>query len=83
MTETRGVGEATISKKWGGVVREFFTDADTFMIDFGSGEWTDDQRRVIFAAALRRRPTRDARMWQQSQGEVPNQAMSLVGLRHA
>jgi hypothetical protein len=50
--DSRGVGEALISKKWGGGMREIFTDADTFMIDFGSGHWSESQRRVIFAAAI-------------------------------
>ena len=49
---SRGAGEAVISKKWGGGLREVFTDADTFMVDFGDGNWTEAQRRVIFAAAI-------------------------------
>jgi uncharacterized protein YxjI len=50
--DTRGTGEASISKRWGGGLREIFTDADTFMIDFMQGLWTEPQRRVIFAAAI-------------------------------
>ena len=49
---SRGLGEANITKRWGGGLREIFTDADTFMIDFMQGEWTDNERRVIFAAAI-------------------------------
>ena len=45
-------GEALISKRWGGGLREIFTDADTFMVDFGNGIWTEEQRQVIFAAAM-------------------------------
>ncbi|MFT5443640.1 MAG: hypothetical protein ACI8W3_002690 [Myxococcota bacterium] len=48
----RGAGEANITKKWGGGLREIFTDADTFMIDFMSGQWSDSERQVIFAAAI-------------------------------
>jgi hypothetical protein len=43
---------ATISKKWGGMLREVFSDADTFRVEFGTSPWTDGQRAVIFAAAL-------------------------------
>jgi hypothetical protein len=50
--DSRGAGEGLISKRWGGGLREIFTDADTFMIDFGDGLWTENQRRVIFAAAI-------------------------------
>jgi len=43
---------ATISKKWSGLAREVFTDADTFRIDFGPGGWGEEQRAVILAAAI-------------------------------
>jgi hypothetical protein len=43
---------ATISKKWGGVLREAFSGADTFRIEFGDASWTEEQRAVILAAAL-------------------------------
>ena len=43
---------ATISKKWGGMLREVFADADTFGIDFQEWDWTDEERAVLFAAAL-------------------------------
>lgn len=41
-----------ISKKWSGFLKEAFTDADNFLIDFGAGEWTPAQRAVIFATAI-------------------------------
>ncbi len=47
-----GRHEATISKKWGGLLKEAFADADTFGIDFQGPEWSDEERAVIFAAAL-------------------------------
>lgn len=46
----RKVGQ--ISKKWSGFMREMFTDADTFLIDFGDGSWSSSQRAVILAAAI-------------------------------
>ena len=47
-----GVSEATIAKKWGGVLREVFTDADTYRVEFGEGCWSEEQRAVILAAAI-------------------------------
>jgi uncharacterized protein YxjI len=41
-----------ISKKWSGLMREAFSDADTFLIDYGQGEFNDEQRLVILAAAI-------------------------------
>ncbi len=43
---------ATVSKRWGGGLREVFTDADTFRIDFGTHAWTPEQRAILFALAL-------------------------------
>lgn len=42
---------AVISKKWSGLAKEWWTDADNFGVDFGTREWTPEQRAVIFAAA--------------------------------
>ncbi len=47
-----GDGEAVIAKRWGGAMREVFSDADTFRIAFGNTGWSPDQRAVILAAAL-------------------------------
>ena len=44
--------EATIGKKWGGLLREVFADADTFGVDFSRATWTPAERAVIFAAAV-------------------------------
>ncbi len=48
----RGTGDAVISKKWGGALREVFADADTFLIDYQDGSWSVQERAVIFAAAI-------------------------------
>lgn len=42
----------SISKKWGGALREVFTDADTYLVDYGSRNWTTPQKAVILAAAV-------------------------------
>lgn len=47
-----GVRTAVVSKKWGGGLREIFSDADTFLVDFENGAWSDDERAVILAAAV-------------------------------
>ncbi len=47
-----GVSKAQISKKWGGALREIFTDADTYRISFENGNWSSTHRKVIFAAAV-------------------------------
>ncbi len=47
-----GISEAVISKKWGGALRELFTDADSYRVAFESGSWSAGQRAVILAAAI-------------------------------
>ncbi len=48
-----GTEVAKITKKWSGLGREYFTDADNFLVDFGdSVDWTIEQRAIILAAAL-------------------------------
>jgi len=47
-----GTERAVISKKWGGLMKEYYTDADKFGLDFGNHEWTLSQRAVIMAAMI-------------------------------
>ena len=49
---TSGPQIATISKKWGGLLKEYISDADKFGVSFDSERLTDAQKAVIFAAAL-------------------------------
>ena len=42
-----GVSRAEVSKRWGGAMRELFTDADTYRIAFEVGSWTLEQRLVV------------------------------------
>lgn len=39
-----------ISKNWGGLLKEMFTDADRFQVSFGNQSWME--KAVIFAAAI-------------------------------
>jgi len=48
----RQLDRGAIRKRWSGGLRELFTDADTFMVDYGDGAWTAAQRAVILGAAI-------------------------------
>ena len=43
---------ATISKKWGGLLKEYISDADKFGVSFEAQNLTTAQKAVIFGAAL-------------------------------
>ncbi|WP_394823122.1 phospholipid scramblase-related protein [Pendulispora albinea] len=49
--ERAGRQVAVIAKKWGGVVRELFTDADTFRVDY-QPELSPPERALVLAASL-------------------------------
>ena len=40
----------TISKNWGGLLKEMFTDADRFHVSFGNQTW--QEKAVIFSAGI-------------------------------
>jgi uncharacterized protein YxjI len=52
VVDASGNERGMIAKKWSGLGREYFTDADSFGVDFGVGGWTAEQRAVIFGAAI-------------------------------
>jgi hypothetical protein len=41
-----------LRKRWSGLAREMFTDADRFQLDLGRVAWTPAQRAVLLAAAI-------------------------------
>lgn len=47
-----GVEVASIQKKWGGALREVFTDADTFLLEFKDPALTLKDKQLLIAAAL-------------------------------
>ena len=47
-----GQPAGVISKKWQGLLKEAFTDADSFVIDFGATAWQFEQKVVILCAAI-------------------------------
>ena len=49
---TSGEEIAVVSKKWGGLLREYVSDADKFRVEFTSSRLSVEQKAIIFAAAL-------------------------------
>jgi len=43
---------ARVEKKWSGMLREAFTDADRFRVAFPSAELSQDERSLVLAAAI-------------------------------
>ena len=41
-----------ISKKWGGILKEAFTDSDQFVIDFSKYNWTVEQKAILLFSCL-------------------------------
>lgn len=41
-----------ISKRWQGILKEGFTDADKFLVDFGNENWNLEQKAVILGLAI-------------------------------
>jgi len=41
-----------IGKKWGGFLKEVFTDSDRFGLDLSKSDWSSEQKAIIFFAAL-------------------------------
>jgi uncharacterized protein YxjI len=50
--EAKDGRSATIGKRWGGLLREVFADADSFGVDLSRASWSPEERAVIFAAAV-------------------------------
>lgn len=52
VVDPSGVERARISKKWSGLLKEAYTDADNFGVDLGEHPWTPTERMVIIAATV-------------------------------
>lgn len=46
-----GASLGQISKKWGGVIKELFTDSDTFGVDI-SNDLTEEQKAIVLGTAI-------------------------------
>lgn len=49
---SKGAEVARVEKRWSGVLREAFTDADRFRVLFQAGDLRPDERALVLAAAL-------------------------------
>lgn len=49
---SNGIPLALITKKWGGLLKEAFLDADNFVLDFQYPSMNEDMRKVFLAAAI-------------------------------
>ncbi len=47
-----GRDAAAVRKRWSGLLRESFTDADSFQVDFQPGPLSLDERKLVLAAAV-------------------------------
>jgi uncharacterized protein YxjI len=43
---------STVSKKWTGALMELFTDKDNFLIEYADDRLSEDERKLVLAAAL-------------------------------
>ena len=50
--ERRGQQVALVTKRWSGLLKEAFSDADNFKIEFSSSNLSEGERALIVAAAL-------------------------------
>jgi hypothetical protein len=52
IVDDRGDQVALVRKRWKGLMREMYTDADKFTVELGERSWSVEQRAVLFAACL-------------------------------
>lgn len=50
--DRQGVTAANVLKRWGGLIKEAFTDADRFLINYALPSMPEDERRLVLAAGL-------------------------------
>jgi hypothetical protein len=50
--DSNGNEMGVITKKWGGLLKEVFTDADQFTIDFSRFNWTEEQKAILLFSCL-------------------------------
>jgi uncharacterized protein YxjI len=49
---SHGRTRAQVSKKWGGVLTEVFTDRDTFLVEYGDETLSESERKLVLAASV-------------------------------
>ena len=50
--DLRNTERAVIKKKWSGLLKEVFMDADNFVVHYADPKLTQDERSLILAAAV-------------------------------
>ncbi len=50
--DTRDYEVGVITKEWGGLLKESFSDSDNFAIDLSKQTWTDEQKAILLFACL-------------------------------
>lgn len=50
--DSRGEDAGKISKKWGGVLKEVFSDSDSFATDLSKKDWKEEEQALILLATL-------------------------------
>jgi len=50
--DTLGNKKGVITKKWGGFLKEVFTDSDQFLVDYSQHNWSEDEKAIILFSAL-------------------------------
>ena len=50
--DSRGEDAGQISKKWGGVLKEVFSDSDSFGTDLSKRDWKEEEQALILLATL-------------------------------
>lgn len=52
LTSPQGLEKAVIKKRWGGLLKELFLDADNFAVEFQDSSLTQEQRSLILALSV-------------------------------
>lgn len=52
VTDTDGRDAGKITKKWQGLLKEAFSDADSFVVEYGDKAWSTNQRLVLLFTAV-------------------------------
>ena len=52
ITDSKGTEIGTVSKKWGGLVKEIFTDSDKYVVNISDSLTEENQRIAVLSTAV-------------------------------
>ena len=52
ISDRSGASAGEISKKWGGALKEVFSDTDNFALDLSKRQWADDEKTLLLFATM-------------------------------